>query len=264
MSGRTSSVQASLSPVMVTVCLTDLLASHPDVSIQVHNLGGNIPFEVERMDHRSLVDTPEEELPSSRFRRAKVFVDCNPFGPLAIEAAVGLYGADRIVCGTDGSALGVDWTRKALADARIGEEARGVDPAPECGGDDGTGREGGGGGKSCRLILVRSEFGWHRPDRAPVAGRAGRQAREHSPGSGRPMEKVRPGPDFQVSRKPQAGYRGQRWGLHGPMVRRLDPTALAPSCNPNAQSKVAFVPGHQAAPRQPGEGLSLAANPPAP
>jgi predicted TIM-barrel fold metal-dependent hydrolase len=120
----TLDMQASLSSVMVTLCLTDLLASYPDVSIQVHNLGGNIPYEVERMDHRSLLDTPEEELPSSRFRRAKVYVDCNSFGPLAIEAAVSLYGADRIVCGTDGSAFGVDWTRKALADARIGEEAR--------------------------------------------------------------------------------------------------------------------------------------------
>jgi len=51
-------------------------------------------------------------------------VDCNSFGPRAIEAAVALYGADRIVCGTDGSAFGVDWTRKALTDAQIGEEAR--------------------------------------------------------------------------------------------------------------------------------------------
>jgi predicted TIM-barrel fold metal-dependent hydrolase len=76
------------------------------------------------MDHRSMLDTPEEELPSSRFRRAKVYVDCNSFGPRAIEAAVALYGADRIVCGTDGSAFGVDWTRKALADARIDEAAR--------------------------------------------------------------------------------------------------------------------------------------------
>jgi predicted TIM-barrel fold metal-dependent hydrolase len=53
-----------------------------------------------------------------------VYVDCNSFGPRAIEAAVALYGADRIVCGTDGSAFGVDWTRKALADAQISEEAR--------------------------------------------------------------------------------------------------------------------------------------------
>jgi predicted TIM-barrel fold metal-dependent hydrolase len=117
----TLDMQASLSSVMVTLCL---LADYPDLSIQVHNLGGNIPFEIERMDHRCMLDTPEEELPSARFRGAKVCVDCNSFGPRAIEAAVALYGAERIVCGTDGSAFGVDWTRKALADARIGAEAR--------------------------------------------------------------------------------------------------------------------------------------------
>ena len=120
----TLDMQASLSSVMVTLCLTDLLADYPDVAIQVHNLGGNIPYEVERMDHRCLLDTPSEEMPSSRFRKAKVYVDCNSFGPRAIEAAVRLYGADRIVCGTDGSVFGVDWTRKALDDADIGAEAR--------------------------------------------------------------------------------------------------------------------------------------------
>ena len=35
-----------------------------------------------------------------------------------------LYGAERIVCGTDGTEFGVDWTQKALADAQIGDEAR--------------------------------------------------------------------------------------------------------------------------------------------
>jgi len=53
-----------------------------------------------------------------------VYVDCNSFGPRAIEAAVSLYGADRIVCGTDGTEFGCDWTRKALAEAQIGQEAR--------------------------------------------------------------------------------------------------------------------------------------------
>ncbi len=120
----TLDMQASLSSVMVTLCLTDILADYPDVTVVVHNLGGNIPYEVERMDHRSLLDTPDEELPSARFRRAKVYVDCNSFGPRAIEAAVALYGPERIVCGTDGSAFGVDWTRKALADAQINEDAR--------------------------------------------------------------------------------------------------------------------------------------------
>jgi predicted TIM-barrel fold metal-dependent hydrolase len=120
----TLDMQASLSSAMVTLCLTDLLADYPDAAIQVHNLGGNIPFEIERMDHRCLLDTPQEELPSSRFRNAKVYVDCNSFGARAIEAGVRLYGADRIMCGTDGTEFGCDWTRKALAEAEIGEDAR--------------------------------------------------------------------------------------------------------------------------------------------
>src|SRR5487761_2047630 len=120
----TLDMQASLSSVMVTLCLTDTLAPYPDVMVHVHNLGGNLPYEVERMDHRCLLDTPNEELPSSRFRKARVYVDCNSFGPRAIEAGVRLYGAERIVCGTDGTEFGCDWTRKALAEAQIGEEAR--------------------------------------------------------------------------------------------------------------------------------------------
>ncbi|MGC2524666.1 MAG: hypothetical protein WA417_18840, partial [Stellaceae bacterium] len=70
------------------------------------------------------LDTPEEELPSSRIGKTRVYVDCNSFGPHAIEAAVRLYGAERIVCGTDGTEFGCDWTRKAIAEAEIGEEAR--------------------------------------------------------------------------------------------------------------------------------------------
>src|SRR4029079_19635008 len=62
-SNATLDMQASLSSVMVTLSLTDLLEPYPDLSVQVHNLGGNIPFETERMDHRSLLDTPDEELP---------------------------------------------------------------------------------------------------------------------------------------------------------------------------------------------------------
>ena len=120
----TLEMQASLSSVMVTLCLTDYLAPYADATVLVHNLGGNIPYEIERMDHRQLLDTPNEELPSSRFRRAKVYVDCNSFGPGAIEAAVRLYGAERIVCGTDGTEFGCEWTSKALADAQIGEDAR--------------------------------------------------------------------------------------------------------------------------------------------
>ena len=120
----TLDMQACLSSAMVTFCLTDYLASYPDATVYLHNLGGNIPYEVERMDHRCLLDTPQEELPSARFRRARAYVDCNSFGPRAIEAAVSLYGAERVVCGTDGTEFGVDWTQKSLGDAQIGDEAR--------------------------------------------------------------------------------------------------------------------------------------------
>src|ERR1700680_3239346 len=88
----TLDMQASLSSVMVTLCLPALLAEYPDVAVVVHNLGGNIPYEVERMDHRCLLDTPNEELPSSRFRKATGYVDCNSFGPRAIEAGGSPHG----------------------------------------------------------------------------------------------------------------------------------------------------------------------------
>ncbi len=150
----TLDMQASLSSVMVTLCLTDYLADYPDAMIQVHNLGGNIPYEVERMDHRSLLDTPKEELPSSRFRRAKVYVDCNSFGPRAIEAAVRLYGAERIVCGTDGTEFGCRLDQQG---ARGSADRRGsarADPAPQCRGDD-RARKGRAARNSRRLILAR-------------------------------------------------------------------------------------------------------------
>jgi predicted TIM-barrel fold metal-dependent hydrolase len=90
----------------------------------VHNLGGNLPYEIERMDHRCLLDTPNEELPSTRIRRSKVLVDCNSFGPRSIEAAVRLYGAERIVCGTDGSEFGCKWTANSLNEAQISQDER--------------------------------------------------------------------------------------------------------------------------------------------
>ena len=120
----TLDMQASLSSVMVTLCLTDYLDAYPEAKVHVHNLGGNIPYEIERMDHRCLLDTPEEELPSKRFARSKVFVDCNSFGARAIEAGVRLYGPDRIIFGTDGTEFGCDWSTKAVAEAEIDGEAR--------------------------------------------------------------------------------------------------------------------------------------------
>jgi predicted TIM-barrel fold metal-dependent hydrolase len=115
-------MQARLSQNMITFALTDFLNEYPNVTVISHNLGGNITFEVERMDHRTLIDRPEEELPSKRLRNARMLVDCNSFGARGIEMAVAVYGADKIVCGSDGTGFGMDWTNNAIEEARISDE----------------------------------------------------------------------------------------------------------------------------------------------
>lgn len=117
----TLDMQARLSSNMITFCMTDFLADYPHVNVLSHNLGGNLPFEVERLDHRILVDRPGDELPSRRIRAARVLVDCNSFGARSIERAVEVYGSDRIVLGSDGTDFGMKWSREAIAEARISE-----------------------------------------------------------------------------------------------------------------------------------------------
>ncbi len=117
-------MQASLSSNMMTLCYTDILDAYPDARVHIHNLGGNIPYELERLDHRNYLDTPDEPLPSTRFVKPNLFVDCNSFGARAIESGVSAYGADKIVYGTDGTDFGCDWTNNAVAEADIGEDAR--------------------------------------------------------------------------------------------------------------------------------------------
>ena len=115
----TLDMQARLSSNMLTFCMTDFLKPYPNVTVMSHNLGGNIPFEIDRMDHRTLCDRPGEELPSKIVKAAPIMVDCNSLSGRALELAVQVYGADKIVFGSDGSDFGMDWTQKAIAEARI-------------------------------------------------------------------------------------------------------------------------------------------------
>jgi predicted TIM-barrel fold metal-dependent hydrolase len=115
----TLDMQARLSQNMVTFCMTDFLKPYPNLTMMSHNLGGNIPFEISRLDHRSLIDRPQDELPSKRIRAGRVLVDCNSLDARAIELAVEAYGADKIVLGSDGTAFGMQWTMNALREARL-------------------------------------------------------------------------------------------------------------------------------------------------
>jgi predicted TIM-barrel fold metal-dependent hydrolase len=120
----TIDMQASLSSNMITLCFTDLLDKYPSAQFHIHNLGGNMPFEIERMDHRRYMDTPNDPLPSARVRKPNLFLDCNSFGAKAIDMGVDLYGAEKIVFATDGTDFSTEWTIKALAEAKLDDAQR--------------------------------------------------------------------------------------------------------------------------------------------
>lgn len=120
----TLDMQASLSACTMTLTMTDLLDDYPDARFHIHNLGGNVAFEVERLDHRSMLDSPDEPLPSTRLTKPNLWYDCNSFGAKSIDMAISLFGVDRIVYATDGTAFGCDWTNKAIAGATLTEPER--------------------------------------------------------------------------------------------------------------------------------------------
>ena len=110
-------VQANLASAMVTLLFSDFLDPYPNVTVQVANLGGTLPMVIERMDHAAKLRTPDDALPSSLARR--LYVDCASLGPRAIEAAVAIYGADRVVLGTDCPIFRTDWTLDGVRAANI-------------------------------------------------------------------------------------------------------------------------------------------------
>ena len=98
---RTSAValQAQTSQVVLTLLLSDLLDRFAHIRFQIINLGGTIPFIFERMESIARHRTPEKPFPTDRLRR--LWFDTASMGPRALECAVALYGADRIMLGTD-------------------------------------------------------------------------------------------------------------------------------------------------------------------
>jgi aminocarboxymuconate-semialdehyde decarboxylase len=98
---RTSAValQAQTSQVVLTLILSDLLDTFPDIAFQAINLGGTIPFIVERMESIGRHRNGDRPFPTDRLKR--LWYDAASLGPRALEVAVKLYGADRIMAGSD-------------------------------------------------------------------------------------------------------------------------------------------------------------------
>lgn len=113
--------QARLSEVMVTLNLSDYLDPYAGVTVQVANLGGSIPFLMERMDvvGRSRSAPP----PSASMRRC--YVDTASFGARAIEMAAACFGAERLLFGSDCPIFAAGSTRTALLASRLDEQSKG-------------------------------------------------------------------------------------------------------------------------------------------
>lgn len=118
----TLDLQARLSQATVTLMFTEFLAPYPDVSVHVANLGGTLPFVLERIDNRSKLHRPDEPLPSDRMGR--VYVDCASLGPRAIELAVTVYGADRVVFGTDYPIFPTELALEGIRSANVSDDDR--------------------------------------------------------------------------------------------------------------------------------------------
>ena len=110
-------VQHDVGQAMVTLLLSDFLRPWRNITVQVAHLGGNFGAVVERMDLMQSLHHPTRALPSRRTRA--VWVDCASMGPQALEQAVAVFGADRVVLGTDGPIFDAAKTLSAIRHSRL-------------------------------------------------------------------------------------------------------------------------------------------------
>ena len=84
---------------LLTLIHSGALQRFPRIGWQVVNLGGQFPFVVERMDH--IVATRDPAAPRPSALLGSIVFDCASLGPRALEMAVKVFGAERVMFGTD-------------------------------------------------------------------------------------------------------------------------------------------------------------------
>lgn len=112
-------LQASLSHMALTVIAARLAERFPRVTFQLVNLGGTLPFILERMEAVALSREPFTPFPRQALRH--MVYDCASLGPRALELAVRVFGADRIMLGTDYPIFSLDPVRETVEAAEIAE-----------------------------------------------------------------------------------------------------------------------------------------------
>ncbi len=109
--------QHDVGQAMVTLLLSDFLRPWRNITVQVAHLGGNFAAVVERMDPMQPMHDQTRALPSRRARA--VWVDCASLGPRALEQAVAVFGANRVVLGTDGPVCDAAKTLSSIRHSRL-------------------------------------------------------------------------------------------------------------------------------------------------
>jgi predicted TIM-barrel fold metal-dependent hydrolase len=111
-----------LSHATLTLLHARLPERFPGLTVQVVNLGGAFPMLVERMDHIAAVRAPEAPRPSALL--GPLWVDTASLGPRAIELAVAVFGAERVMLGTDYPIFATGVSTAAVAQARLSPAER--------------------------------------------------------------------------------------------------------------------------------------------
>lgn len=92
-------LQASLAHMALTLVLGGFVERYPNVTFHVVNLGGTLPFILERIDAIATSRFPGAPFPIETLR--KLTFDTASLGPRALEIGVKVLGADRLMLGTD-------------------------------------------------------------------------------------------------------------------------------------------------------------------
>lgn len=116
-------LQNGVSHAVVTLTLSDFLKNFSNVSVQVINLGGTIPFILERMEYVVEVRTPDAPRDLAR-RLRRLYVDSGSMGARALELAVRVFGADRVMLGTDFPFFPTSRAQDAVEEANLTNEQK--------------------------------------------------------------------------------------------------------------------------------------------
>lgn len=92
-------LQASLAHMGLTVLAGKLAEAWPSITFHLVNLGGTLPFVLERLEAVALSRPPHEPFPRGSLRT--MVYDAASLGPRALELAVRTFGADRVMIGSD-------------------------------------------------------------------------------------------------------------------------------------------------------------------